>query len=169
MTNHRFDFIVTLAVILLGVLFLVLAFQIDTPSRLSAAEALVGPPMVPIIISLLIITLGLLELAAVFMSVRSNETPESTEDSEEFEPFSRALVTRLALTVVIGFAYVWLLGAVGYLIASACALIALLVLFGTRSPVKILLISVIGAALYYFFFIRLMGVYDPAGWLISFS
>ncbi len=167
MTQTRFDFIATFVVIATGVLFLVLAMQIETSGRRTAAEALVGPPMVPIIISSGIIILGMLELLVLFRAQRKTKAPDLPPSNDEFAPLTWGLAARVFLTAAIGLMYVWLLSATGYLIATVCTLAALLMLFGTRSPVKILLISVIGAAVYYYFFIRLMGVYDPPGWLIN--
>ena len=173
MRQSRVDFISAIVVILVGLFFLILARQIKTSGFQTAAEALVGPPMVPLTIASLIIGLGVLELVAIILRHRNNagEAEKDLADSaaSEFSELSIQVIAKLAATLAIGIAYVWLLSATGYLISTAITLAALLALFGTRSVVKVTIIAVVGAAIYYFLFIRLMGIYSPVGWLVNFG
>lgn len=73
----------------------------------------------------------------------------------------------MAAIIAIGFAYIWLFSATGYLIATAIAMALLLVVFGTSSVGKVAVLTIGGTAAYYIIFIRLMGIYDPPGWLIN--
>ncbi len=170
MTQSRTDLIASVAVILTGIFFLTLARQIETSGYQTAAEALVGPAMVPTIIAALLIGLGALELGAVLLRHRSGKlsvkTAVANPDGDEFSEITVEVMVRIIATVCIGFAYVWLLSATGYIISTAITLAALLVLFGTRSVVKVALITLGGAAVYYGVFIWLMGVYSPVGWLV---
>ena len=151
------DTLAAVVVASVGIVFLLLARQIRTPAHQTAAEALVGPAMVPTIIAWLVIALGVAQLV---FSLRGTATGGQDEGIGDL---SLVGVLRLVAIVVIGFAYVWLIGTVGYAIATAIVLVMLLALFGNRSVVQLVLVSLLGAAIYYFIFIRLMGVYLPAG------
>ena len=78
-----------------------------------------------------------------------------------------APIFRTLALVVIGFAYIWLFSASGYMIATGITMAVLLVLFGTRNPAKVAIITISGTAVYYLIFIWLIGIYDPPGWLIN--
>ncbi len=168
MTQSRTDLIASVAVILTGIFFLTLARQIETSVYQTAAEALVGPAMAPTIIAALLIGLGALELGAALLRHRSGKlsAQDADTDNDEFSEITVEVMVRLIATVCIGIAYVWLLSATGYVISTAIALGALLFLFGTRSIVKVALITIGGTAVYYGVFIWLMGVYSPVGWLV---
>ena len=47
------------------------------------------------------------------------------------------------------------------------AMAPLLVVFNTRNAGKVAVLTIVGTAAYYIIFIRLMGIYDPPGWLIN--
>ena len=73
----------------------------------------------------------------------------------------------MAAVIFIGFAYIWLFSATGYLIATAITMASLLVAFGTCNAGKVVVLTIVGTAAYYTIFIWLMGIYDPPGWLIN--
>ena len=158
----------SVAVGLVGAIFLAMALRIDASGVRTQAEALVGPTMVPVVIASLILVLGALELTASFIRHYRSRTDAALQgtESSKYAPLSATLLVRIATIVGIGFAYVWLLGATGYIISTALILPALLVLFGTRSAGKVALMTLSGTAIYYLVFIRLLGLYDPVGWLI---
>lgn len=161
-------FLTSGTIIFVGLVFLFLARQIATPKFQTAAEALVGPAMVPTVIASLIISLGGLELIGALRRKDSEDQPsEVTGEDEEKSELTFHVIARITATAVIGFAYIWLLTATGYIISTAITLPTLLVLFGTSSIRKLVMMTVVGTAIYYFVFFRLMGLYDPAGWLIN--
>lgn len=171
MRQSSVDILTSVSVILVGIFFLLLAGEIRTSGFHTAAEALVGPEMVPKIIAWLIIGLGSLELISAALRRRAKDgdpvLKKSDDEDAEFSELSPKVLVRIGLAVGIGFAYVWLMTATGYLIATALVLAALLVLYGTTSIVKIGIIAICGGGVYYFLFIWLMGIYSPAGWLIN--
>jgi len=165
----RSDLASAIAVIAVGAVFLMLAQQIRTPRYQSAAEAMVGPAMVPTAIAILIIALGALQAALVLLhrrKMRAAATPAEAEPSE-FADFSPGVLLRLAAVVAIGFGYVWLLSVVGYVLSTAITLSLMLLLFRNRPSLGLLMAVALGTAAYYYLFIRLMGLYLPAGWLIN--
>lgn len=168
MKYARTKFITPGTVIFVGLVFLFLARQIATPKFQTAAEALVGPAMVPTVIASLIIALGSLELIGVLREKDPEGRPsEIADDDEEKSELTLHMIARIVATAIIGFAYIWLLTATGYIISTAITLPTLLVLFGTSSIRKLAIMTIVGTAIYYFVFFRLMGLYDPAGWLIN--
>lgn len=168
MKQSQSDFITAIVVIFIGLLFLILALQIDTPAFQTTAEALVGPSMAPIAIASLILGLGTLELVSTVLAGSNlGREAETNDNSSEFTTFSVNMVARMMATVGIGFVYIWLLSATGYIISTAIVLGSLLVLFGTHSPGKLALLIFGGTAAYYFIFIQLMGIYSPVGWLLN--
>jgi len=147
--------------------------MIEASHYQSAAEAMVGPPLVPTVVSWLIIVLGSLEMAMALFSYKRSAQPSSSPEYDGHEPahtvLSVPVIVRIVMTLGIGFAYVWLLSATGYIISTAIVLASLLLLFGTYGIGKITILTLAGTATYYLIFIRLMGVYDPTGWLINFT
>ena len=166
--QSRTDLAAAVAVMLVGGFFLMLARQIHTPKTQTAAEAMVGPAMVPTLIAALIVALGALEAIAVLMRRKTGAgSVRTVGEPSEFAELSLPVVIRLAAVTGIGFAYVWLLSATGYAISTAITLAMLLVLFRSRPSLNLFILVAAGTAVYYYLFIRLMGIYDPNGWLIS--
>lgn len=117
--------------------------------------------------------LGVLQFAVAWLRrVNSGKAGDSTSSGAgngKQRALSKpaVLVPRMAAIIAIGFAYIWLFSATGYLIATAIAMALLLVVFGTSSVGKVAVLTIGGTAAYYIIFIRLMGIYDPPGWLIN--
>jgi putative tricarboxylic transport membrane protein len=134
-------------------------------------EILIGPRLVPMAIAGMIIALGVLQFAIAWVHhVNSSKAGDSTfsgHGNSKRPPLSKPAVFRMAAILVIGFAYIWLFSATGYLIATAIAIAPLLVVFGIRNAGKVTVLTIGGTAVYYIIFIRLMGIYDPPGWLIN--
>lgn len=156
MTARRRDILLSMGIVCLGVFTL---FQAGAIGNRHGEE--IGPDLVPTIVSWLIVIFG------VMMGLESVLFPSS-------EKTSKPLVTRdgiilNAIIIGIGFLYFILFLAVGYLVSTIIALGAILYMFGTRQPLRVALISVIGGGVYFLVFIRLMGVYDPPGSIIDLS
>lgn len=167
--QSRTDLVSAIAIMMVGAFFLMLAQQIRTPKYQSAAEAMVGPAMVPMAIAILIIALGALQVALALLSRghRAGAAAPSDEEPSEFADFAPAMLLRLATVVAIGYGYIWLLSAVGYITSTAIVLTLMVLLFRNRPSLGLLLTILGGTAVYYYLFIRLMGLYLPTGWLIS--
>ncbi len=166
MARHKSEFLSAVVVVGLGIFFLLQAYSIE-----SFQEALIGPRLVPMQIAGLIIGLGVLQFAVAWLgrsgSVKTGDYPPSGADDSELLALSRPAALRMVSIIAAGFAYVWLFSATGYLIATTVILALLLVVFGTRSAGKVAVLTIVGAAAYYTIFIKLMGIHDPAGWLID--
>ncbi|MGP1396665.1 MAG: tripartite tricarboxylate transporter TctB family protein [Inquilinaceae bacterium] len=133
-------------------------FLLTATADIRVDEAgLVGPRLVPRIVCGAAIGLGL--MLAVAAMVGAGKRAARGGDT--------ALPLRAAAVVGLGLLYVPLLGAFGYFIATVIAAAAIFRLFGTRRLVPLCLGALATAALWYLVFIRVMGVFDPPGWIFS--
>ncbi len=152
------DFFTASVVVGLGIFFLFHAYSIETFQKV-----LIGPQPVPMAISAMIIGFGILQFFVAWVSPgRSDKTGDAKSPV-----MSKAAAFRMIAVILIGFAYIWLFSATGYLIATAMVMAPLLVVFGTYETRTVAILTIVGTAAYYAIFIRLMGIYDPAGWLIN--
>ena len=150
-----------------GIFALYLAYTIQTFEE----EILVGPRLVPMAIAVLGIALGVLQFAIAWVRpIKSSKAADSTlsgTSEGKQTAVSKTGILRMAAIIILGFVYIWLFSATGYLIATAIIMASLLVVFGVRPAGKVALLSIGGTAVFYIIFIRLMGIYSPPGWLIN--
>jgi len=167
MAHDKAEFLSAAVVIGVSIFSLYLAYSI----RSFQEGILLGPRLVPMAIAGLGIGLGVLQFTIAWVRrVKSGKAGDATfsgANDGKRPALSKTAVLRKAAIIVIGFAYIWLFSATGYLIATAIAMAPLLVVFGTRNAGKVAVLTIGGTAAYYIIFIRLMGVYDPPGWLIN--
>ncbi len=119
----------------------------------------VGPRFLPQAATLGLVLLGALLVANPGVRhARTDLTDIATEaKSQGLPPVILALV---------GIVYVGLFHVVGYLLATALVLPSVLVVFGHRRPVRILVLSLLVTAAFYGVFFVLLGAHDPPGaWL----
>lgn len=154
------EFFTAAVVVCLGIFFMFHAYSIETFQKV-----LIGPRPVPMAISAMIIGFGILQFFVAW--VGHGESGNSRDAESPVMP--RAAAFRMTAVILIGFAYIWLFSATGYLIATAMTMAPLLVVFGTYDKRTVAVLTIAGTAAYYTIFIWLMGIYDPAGWLINFE
>ena len=142
----------------LGIFCLFHAYSIE-----SFQKVLIGPRPVPMTIAGMIIGFGILQFFVAWMGRGENGKAADGKSPA----LSNAAVLRMAAIIVVGFAYIWLFSATGYLIATAIIMASLLVLFGIRPAGKVAVLTIGGTAVFYIIFIRLMGIYSPPGWLVN--
>ena len=129
-------------------------------------SGLVGPRAVPRMVCGAMIALGLvLALGPVLRAGRPVAVDAAMEESGD----EGGHVWRAAAVIALGLLYVPLLGAFGYLVSTALEAAAVLLLFGLRSPVRVVGGAVLVACLWYVAFVKLMGVFDPPGSVFSLS
>ena len=113
----------------------------------------IGPAGFPKFIA---IVLGILGLAQTAMAVASGvKAPELKVDKKAAGLFSAA--------VAMSFAYVLLVETIGFLIMTPLLLIGLMVLFGERSIVKMLIVSVITTVCIWLLFTEVFMIFLPVG------
>ena len=165
MARDKAEFLSAAVVVGVGIFSLYLAYSIQSFQE----GILLGPRLVPLAIAGLGIGLGVLQFTVAWVHrVKSGKAGDSTFSGDDKRPaLSKTSVLRMAAILAIGFAYIWLFSAIGYLIATAIAMALLLIVFGTRNAGKVAVLTIGGTAVYYIIFIRLMGIYNPPGWLIN--
>ena len=163
MTRDKAELLSEAVVIAVGIFALYLAHSIETYQEVSQ----IGPRLVPLVIAGLGISLGVLQFSGSWIRrLKNGKTGNYTGHGKQ-PTLSKTVVLRMAAIIAIGFAYIWLFSATGYLIATAIAMVSLLLMFGTYNPGKVAMLTIVGTATYYIFFIWLMGIYNPPGWLIN--
>ena len=164
MVHNKAEYI---SIVLFGLFCMWQAFQIET-----SESSMVGPRLVPVFISVMIVVLGVLQIIVAWAAgrtrnVKSANSSLSHEDAEDSAALRTTAVLRIIIIPVVGFVYIWLFAATGYVIATALIIAFVLFLFGTRKPARIAIIAVGAAVAYYFIFVYLIGIYAPPGWLFS--
>ena len=144
---------VTVAV---GVFFVVLAAGIR-PGRFDP----IGARALPMFLAWTIIALGLL---VGWLGYR-DRTPNAALDPDYGVRSSD--LSQVAQVIGAGLVYFALFFAVGYMTATLISFVLVLAAFGVRNAVLMLALSVFAAFLYQYIFMGLMGLNDPAGWLLD--
>lgn len=173
----KVDLGVAAGVILIGLFFLWQALIIS----MGLADDVVGPRAVPIFLAATLIALGvLIGIFALFERKRAGadapqalpegETAASLEAKQAAEEdfgFLDSDLKRVFAVIGLGFVYIALFYALGYLLATFISLALMLFVFGNRNILVVLAASLAGALIYQYVFMGLMGLYDPPGQLFD--
>jgi magnesium-transporting ATPase (P-type) len=159
----KVDLVVAAVTIAIGCFF---TYQVSLIE--SIAEDAIGPRMVPYFLSITMVALGVLVAVSALhfnsraVSAASSEELDAQAAEEDFG-FRDTDITRVIAVVVMGFVYTSLFYAFGYLISTVLSLALMMLVFGNRRPVVVVLLSIVGAFVYDYLFMNLMGLYDPPG------
>lgn len=123
---------------------------IDTSAEMGFFSPRVFPKFIVIIIAGLSITFG--------VGAFKNRTEDRYNSRENILAFGHAGVVLLA-----GFAYIFLLDWLGYIISTPLVLVFLLWFFGGRSWIKIMLGTILTTIILYIFFGKVLNVMLPTG------
>ena len=141
-----------------GTFFFIYAGRIE-----SWEDDIIKPSFIPQIVTFLIIILGLVYLIREFIvvvrlraGIRDIKIP-------------RTLLVVVLPFSLLSFLYALLFHLFGYFISTFLITMVALFIFKNRIFSKIIVISLSATVLFYFFFIVVIGVYDPSGVLISFT
>jgi len=149
----KLEYGVSAVVLFVGVFFIFQAFTIDT-SRES-----VGPRTLPMILALSLVAGGLWLALRAFMG-------KSGEMSEGYG-FLESDVKRIALVVACGVLFVTVFWAFGYFSAVIVTLIAMLLTFGVRNWIAMILGAIILAVVFQWVFMGVMLLNDPKGAIVD--
>lgn len=149
-----------------GIFFIVQSSYIET-----SQNDLVGPQLVPMLISSLMAAMALLQLTFLFVgALRGTGEGEDSLSAVEADAGANASgMARMAAVIVLGIAYIWLFSMAGYLVSTALILGALLLVFGNRQPLQVIVLTLGGSFVYYLVFIHFMGIQDSIGWHLDLS
>lgn len=131
--------------ILMGVVALIASIQIDADISGDA-----GARFFPILGTAAIMGMGLLE---VLKGLRGEATRLDMGSSAH----------EVLALFLIGSAYIFLMGKVGYLLATGFAAVAALWMFEVRNPLGLLFAALLCPAVYHVVFFELLGVFPPYG------
>lgn len=156
----KIDLGVSIITMAIGAFF---AYQVSKIETLS--ENAIGPAYFPAILAGLMIGLGALigVSALYFNSSVKKVTGEPEEAGDEKFGFRDSDIMRVVEVVGLGFLYIALFYAFGYFIATFLSLLLMLLVFGNRNIAVVLLLSIVGALVYQYVFMGLMGLHDPPG------
>lgn len=150
------ELLVAAGVIGLGLFCLSQAHMIE-----NTENARVSPALVPGILSWLMIGFGVLSMAYRLFFPQQDDAARVN--------ISSPAITWVCAVTGFGLVYYVLFQALGYLLATILMLAVVLVAFGVRRPLQVLLLSVFGGLAFFLIFIRGLRVYDPPGTLIDIS
>jgi len=146
--------IINLSLAIISALFLVLAIQIETTS-----EDLWGPKIAPLFLAGTLLILSIVASLGPIIRKGARETDEEVDQENSGEgpvPFFK-----IALVLILGVFYFFAISVLGYLISTIISLFLILLIFENSNLKKISIIAVVGSAIYYLIFIKLLGIFDP--------
>lgn len=73
------------------------------------------------------------------------------------------ILVQIAAVLALSLLYVWIIGKLGYLISTALVAPAILMLFGIRNPLGLLIAAIVCPAVYHAVFFIGLGVFPPYG------
>ena len=166
----KIDFGVAAATIAVGCFFVYLASQISAND-----DGGVGPEVVPYFLAFAMIGLGVLIGVSALMFNGNNQqrtmTPQelAAHEAEDEFGFRDSNISRVFAVIGMGGLYIWLFYALGYLLATLISLALMLIVFGNRNLITVAVLSIIGAMVYQYVFMGLMGLHDPNGAYFDFK
>ncbi|MCG7522821.1 tripartite tricarboxylate transporter TctB family protein [Ruegeria sp. Ofav3-42] len=112
-----------------------------------------GARIFPLVGSGALVVLGVVECVKGL----SSSAPATTPKEEG------SILPRIFSLLVLSLAYVWLMGKLGYLISTGIAAVLVLMIFGVRNPIGLLIAAIVCPAIYHLIFFVMLGVYPPYG------
>lgn len=152
------DFVGGVAAILIGGLYLILAYDL----RSSALDDIVGPGGMPRAYGWVMVFLG----AALCVVTLVNNWRKSTDD--QWKDQGRRILWAGGL-LGIGIVYLLIVNSVGYLVSMVMLIAATMVYHGERFSLKVVVTSAFGGILLWALFVFVLGVHMPPGLLVYFG
>ena len=128
--------------------------------RISFLSDNFGPTGLPNIYTAILLIISLLFISSGLVNIRGAKKLSLTNKINELKQFKKPL-----LLLISGFAYIFLLNALGYLLASFLLLTTSLFLLSNLSIYKIIVIASIGSLAYWLIFSQIFNAQLPAGWI----
>ena len=142
------------AIILLIIsLFLLIEIRLSEFSDISTGEGAIGPKSAPTYLNITIIILSLLLIFNYFFNKKNIIYKNSK--------FDLHLIFKKVQLIASSFLYLFLTDLIGYLLSTFLIIPLLLFIFENKNIKKNLLISFVGALIYYVFFIKILGLHTP--------
>ena len=140
--------------LVIGIICMVLGAAVFIAAgNLQTVKLGIGPAGMPKFVSVLLMVLG---LAQTMMALKAGVNPP------KFDVDKRA-ASLFAAAVAMSVAYVLLVDTIGFLIMTPLLLVGLMVLFGERSIVKMLIMSIITTVCIWLLFTKVFMIFLPVG------
>ncbi|PHS04476.1 MAG: hypothetical protein COA78_16575 [Blastopirellula sp.] len=117
-----------------------------------------GPKLFPLIAAISLLVMGLLEL---FGSLRISQHSEASAPEQEAEQIDKGALTRILGLLVLAIIYIWLISKIGYLLSTGITTFFVMLLFGVRNPLVLLITVILCPIAYHAIFFWGLGVYPP--------
>ncbi|MGI9258887.1 MAG: tripartite tricarboxylate transporter TctB family protein [Gammaproteobacteria bacterium] len=125
----------------------------------SALADEVGPAGLPIVYSSLLAILAvLIGLQAVIRSLAGRQVPKATAPPTAFNP------GRAAAIAAVGIAYVFAVRLLGYAVTLALTIAVTALILGVRPSLRLAVIAIAGAGVFWLLFVTILGVPMPGFW-----
>ena len=125
-----------------------------------------GPRAFPVLAALGVLLAGLLVLITALRGAALPGTELETPSTAAPQALPAAVWAVLGL-IALGFAYIWMLDKIGYLLATALVAPAAFALFGIRRPLTLVIVAIACPIAYQIVFFELLRVYPPRGMWID--
>jgi hypothetical protein len=151
--KNRVEYGVSLVVLLVGIFFIFQAFTIET------SREVVGPRTMPLSLAVFLVLGGLWLAIRAFLG-RAGDLSESYG-------FLESNLARIFMVIGCGAIYVFTFWAFGYFLAIIATYILMLLTFGVRNWVSMVLGGIVLAVIFQWLFMGIMMLNDPKGALIN--
>ncbi len=139
--------VTSIALLLIGVGAMLASFDIPRDP-----DGGLGARVFPMMSSGALILLGTIGFLAGLKPVATRE-----------EKTGKKLLVQIAAVLALSLFYVWIISKLGYLISTALVAPLILMLFGIRNPLGLVIAAVVCPAIYHGIFFMGLGVYPPYG------
>ncbi len=156
----------------LGVAAITVAIGAFFTYQVSLIEAVqvdaIGPQLLPYFLSISMIVLGVwVGIASLYFNAQPKGSEEESDAAhaaaEENFGFRDSDLGKVFAVIAMGFIYIGLFHILGYLISTIISMALMMLVFGNRKPLQIIVMSLAAAFAYDYVFMNLMGLYDPPG------
>jgi len=106
-------------------------------------------------------------VASLYFNARPKGLDEESDAAqvaaEENFGFRDSDLGKVTAVIAMGFVYIGLFHVLGYIISTMISMALMMLVFGNRKPLQIIVMSIVAAFAYDYVFMNLMGLYDPPG------
>ena len=126
----------------------------------------IGPKVLPMFLAISLVCGGAIIALWALFRPRSDNADADVELPAGYG-FRESNLKLIFSVIGCGICYVATFWAFGYFVATIISVILIMLTFGNRNWILILAIALVGAVVYQFVFMGLMGLADPAGELVD--
>lgn len=149
----KVEYGIAIVIVLIGMFFI---YQATT---IQVSKEAVGPRTMPMFLAVSLVIGGLWIAVRTFLG--------KTPPIKEGYGFLESNVSRIALVVACGILFIFVFWATGYFLALFVTFIAMMLTFGVRDWIKMLIGSLILSIIFHWLFMGIMRLNNPTGALVN--